>query len=50
MHSIALEIEAVWQIDEKVEECLCDRYGLDDEKNWMFRGFEAIDGNREDAV
>lgn len=50
MYGFALEDIAVWNVDENIEQRLCDSYALDKERNSIGRSLEAIERDKADGV
>lgn len=50
MYGFALEDIAVWNVDENIEQRLCDSYALDKQRNSIGRSLEAIERDEADGV
>jgi len=50
MDGFLLEMPSIWDIDQQEEQRLSHSYCLDEQRNWVTGGLEAIDGKKIDAV
>lgn len=50
MYGFALQDETVWYVDAKVEQGLCNRYALNNERETVCGGLEAMQCNEANGV